>query len=76
MQVNSPQVTAEQVASAVTTAALKNGPPAAVVGASWLGFPLQEWVYLATLVWIGYQFCAAVYDRFLAPKRPGRRPGK
>jgi len=46
------------------SAVIKNAPPVLVTGLSFLGLPLQDWVYLATLSWIAYQFTAAVYDRF------------
>lgn len=53
----------EQAASGVAAVAAKNGPPLIVTGLSFLGVPLQEWVYLATIAWIAYQFVMDVRKR-------------
>lgn len=53
----------EQAASGVAAVAAKNAPPLIVTGLSFLGVPLQEWVYIATILWIGYQFAIDVRKR-------------
>jgi hypothetical protein len=53
----------EQAASGVAAVAAKNGPPLIVTGLSFLGVPLQEWVYIATILWIVYQFAMDVRKR-------------
>lgn len=53
----------EQAASGVAAVAAKNGPPLIVTGLSFLGVPLQEWVYIATILWIVYQFVMDVRKR-------------
>ena len=50
-------------APSAASAAFKSAVPVAVSGLSLMGIPLQEWVYIATLAWIAYQFGASVYDR-------------
>jgi hypothetical protein len=50
-------------APSAASAAFKSAVPVAVSGLSLMGIPLQEWVYIATLCWIAYQFGASVYDR-------------
>ena len=45
--------------------AVKSAPPLVVTGMSFLGITLQEWVYIATLIWIGIQLGYFVYDKFL-----------
>lgn len=53
----------EHAASGVAAIAAKNGPPLVVTGLSFLGVPLQEWVYVATIGWILYQFVMDVRKR-------------
>lgn len=53
----------EQAASGVAAVAAKNAPPLIVTGLSFLGVPLQEWVYIATILWIVYQFVMDVRKR-------------
>ena len=53
----------EHAASGVASVVAKNAPPALVTSLSLLGVPLQEWVYIATLLWIVYQFAMDVRKR-------------
>lgn len=58
----------EHAASGVAAVAAKNGPPLIVTGLSFLGVPLQEWVYIATILWIVYQFLMDVRKRLKEDK--------
>lgn len=58
----------ENAVSGVAAVAAKNGPPLIVTGLSFLGVPLQEWVYIATILWIVYQFVMDVRKRLKGDK--------
>lgn len=60
-------------ASAVGAMAIKSAPPVAVTGLSLAGVPLQDWVYIATLVWISIQAAVFLWDRFVKPRRKSKR---
>lgn len=47
-----------------TTMALKTIPPATVSGMILWGFPLSDWVVLATGIWVVIQIGFFLYDRY------------
>lgn len=51
-------------ASAVGGIVVKSAPPVAVSGLSLAGVQMQDWVYIATLIWIAIQAAAFLWDRF------------
>lgn len=53
----------EAVAS-VGEAARNTAPPVTVSAFSLLGIPLNEWVYIITIVWILYQFLRSIPKTF------------
>lgn len=58
-------------AASITVAAAKAAPPVAVTGANFiLGFTLNDWVAIATLIYIGLQAFFLVKDRL---RKRGRR---
>lgn len=67
---NMEQEASTGAASAVAGIALKSGPPTVATGAVLLGYSLQDWVCIATLVWIGIQAGFYLFDRIK------RRTGK
>jgi hypothetical protein len=42
---------------------MKSAPPVAVTGLSLAGVPLQDWVYVLTLIWLACQIVGWVIDR-------------
>lgn len=50
-------------ASGAVAAVLKSTPPFAVAGLSLAGVPLQDWVYVLTLIWLGCQIVGWAIDR-------------
>lgn len=58
-------------AASVTAAMAKAAPPVAVTGANFiLGFTLNDWVAIATLIYIGLQAFFLVKDRL---RKRGRK---
>ncbi|MEA9438542.1 hypothetical protein VCX44_22765, partial [Aeromonas caviae] len=45
----------EQIATTVVGETAKSAPPVAVVSMSWAGVSLNDWVLIATLVWLSVQ---------------------
>ena len=43
-------------------------PPVAVTGMSFAGIPLQEWVFLVTILWVVLQIIFLIYDRLKGKK--------
>lgn len=62
----------DAASAAFATAAAKSAPPLAISGLSLAGIQMQDWVYIATLAWIGLQMLGFLWDRF-GPKRKARR---
>lgn len=53
---------AQQMQETVVPVALKTSPPVAVSALTLLGVPLQEWVYIVTIVFVLLQSAKLVYD--------------
>lgn len=63
-------------ASAVGGIAVKSAPPVAVSGLSLAGVQMQDWVYIATLLWIAIQAGVFLWDRFGKKRRTTSRGRK
>jgi hypothetical protein len=61
-------VAASSASAAAAYVVVKNAPPITVVGLSIAGLPLQEWVYIVTIVWILYQFAMDIRKRVKGDK--------
>lgn len=59
---------ASGASSAAAYIVAKNAPPVTIVGLSLFGVNLQEWMYLATIGWIVYQFAMDVRKRIKGDK--------
>lgn len=55
--------------SSVAAEGLKSLPPLAVAGATFLGFTLQEWMYVATLAYTVMQMYFLIRDKIWKPWR-------
>ena len=55
--------------SSVTAEAAKSAPLLVVTGATFLGFTLQEWVYIATLTYTALQMFILIRDKLWRPWR-------
>lgn len=54
----------------VLVAAVKVAPPVAITGMTLAGYPLADWLILATLVYTILQFLLLLEKRFLPRKPP------
>jgi hypothetical protein len=61
--------------SEAASAFFKSAPPLIVSGLSFMGVPLQEWLYVVSILWILWQLCWSIWDRFFKPKPPVRKRG-
>lgn len=59
--------------SSVVGEATKALPPVVVSTATYLGFTLQEWVYIATITYTVIQIAVIVYDKIIKPLRERRK---
>lgn len=60
----------------IVTATAKAAPPLAVSGLSVSGVSLQDWVYIATLVYLAFQLYVIIRDKIVNHKRKGSASGK
>lgn len=60
-------------ASAATGMAVKSAPPVIVSGLQLFGVPLNEWVLIATLAWIGLQSAYFLWEKVIRPMRQQRK---
>lgn len=61
-------------ASSVAGMAAKSAPPVAVSGMTLAGYSLNDWVLVATLLWIATQFGWFVYSNIIRPRFKARSP--
>lgn len=57
----------ETTVSSVVGEAAKALPPLAVSTATYLGFTLQEWVYIATIIYTVIQIAVILNDKLIKP---------
>lgn len=58
----------EQIATTVVGEAAKSAPPVAVVSMSWAGVSLNDWVLIATLVWLSVQIGWFIWSNIIKPR--------
>lgn len=58
----------------IATESIKSAPPMAVLTATAAGFTLQEWVYIATLAYIGLQAAWLMWKWWKAAHTKGWNP--
>ncbi|MGU5759351.1 hypothetical protein, partial [Aeromonas caviae] len=46
----------------------KSAPPVAVVSMSWAGVSLNDWVLIATLVWLSVQIGWFIWSNIIKPR--------
>lgn len=56
----------------IASATLKASPPIAVSGLTFSGVTLQDWVYIATLVYLAFQIYVIVRDKIVNYKKAGK----
>lgn len=62
--------------SEIATEAATKLPPLTVVGVSFMGFNLQQWVYIVTLIWVGLQIGHFIWTKFIRPLKERFNEGK
>ena len=58
----------EQIATTVVGETAKSAPPVAVVSMSWAGVSLNDWVLIATLVWLSVQIGWFIWSNIIKPR--------
>ncbi len=58
----------EQLATTVVGETAKSAPPVAVVSMSWAGVSLNDWVLIATLVWLSVQIGWFIWSNIIKPR--------
>ena len=58
----------EQIATTVVGETAKSTPPVAVVSMSWAGVSLNDWVLIATLVWLSVQIGWFIWSNIIKPR--------
>ena len=48
---------------------IASAPPVAVTGITLAGYPLNEWVYVATLIWLAMQIGGWLWDRLYVRRK-------
>lgn len=56
----------------IASASLKATPPIAVSGLTFSGVALQDWVYIATLIYLAFQIYVIVRDKIVNYRASGK----
>ena len=59
----------EEGIATAATAAVKSAPPVVVSGMTLAGYSLNDWVLVATLMWIAVQMCWFIWSNIIKPRR-------